>query len=610
MRGLLTAVMLELVLVTAVVAQDDARSGETVYRQNCARCHDGAVGRLVSADAIRERSADQIYATLTSGMMKRQGRALSIQDRQAVAEYLSGVALSDPPLQQIPQFAYCENRASAGNPLSGAQWNGWGAGLSNTRMQTAESAGLTRDDFPELRLKWSFGFPGVARAGSQPTVVGGQVLVGTEVGLVYSIDAESGCITWVYEAESGVRTTMSVGQGPDGSFFAYFGDFSANVYAVDFATGALRWKVRVDEHPDARITGAPALHDGRLYVPVSSLEEGTAVMASYECCTFRGSVVALNARTGQQIWKRYAIPYEPQVTGRNAAGADRLGPSGAGIWSAPTLDPERNRLYVATGDSYSNPAAAESDALMAITMDTGRVLWVSQTLPGDAWNIACQATVEAATANCPEDAGPDHDYGSSIIITGVLSNGRPVLLSGQKSGVMYGLDANTGEILWETRVADGGLLGGIEWGFAADSEKTYVTASDAYEKPSGEAGGLTALDIATGEVAWFAPPVQGTCEGRPGCHTGQPSAVSLIPGVVLAGSLDGHLRAHDTETGQILWDIDTVGQFETVNGVPGNGGALNGPGVTVVDGSLFIVSGYSGRWMSGNVLLAYTVDGR
>ena len=609
MQNVWIAVVLGVAVPTVAEAQPDSNAGLNVYRQNCASCHEGGTGRMVSADSLRERSADEIYAALNTGLMKRQALPLSDTERQAVATYLSGGEISGPPIQQIPQSAYCSTDSPVADPLSGPRWNGWGGDLANTRMQTADMAALTVEDVPRLRLKWAFGFPGVIRAGSQATVVGGRVLVGSLVGLVYAIDAKIGCIRWVYEAEAGVRTAISVGPGQNGTVQAYFGDTSANVYGVDFTTGELRWKTKVDEHLDARITGAPALHDGRLYVPVASLEEGTAVIATYECCTFRGSVVALDAMTGEQIWKRFAIAEEPMPTERNAAGAQMWGPSGAGIWSAPTLDPSRNRLYVATGDSYSNPAAPESDALMALDMMTGEVLWISQTTPGDAWNIGCMTEVESATANCPENAGPDHDYGSSTIMTGVSSAGQPVLLAGQKSGVMYGLNAHTGEILWETRVADGGVLGGIEWGFASDGEVTYAASSDAFEKPSGEAGGLTAVNITNGDVVWHAPPVQDTCGGRDGCHTGQPAAVTVMPGAVFAGSLDGHLRAHDTATGRVIWDVDTVGEYDTVNGVPARGGALNGPGPTIVDGMLYVTSGYSGRWMEGNVLLAFSVDG-
>ena len=439
-------------------------------------------------------------------------------------------------------------------------------------------------------------------------MVGGRILVGSRTGLVTALDAESGCIHWIHQAEGGVCTAISVASGPEGAFHAYFGDDTASIYAVDFASGERRWRTVIEKHPDAKITGAPAVFGGRLYVGVSSIESGTAADPSYECCTFRGSVVALDAATGERIWKTYTFAEEPKPTGRNRVGTRSWGPSGAAVWSAPTLDPENNTLFVGTGNSYSNPPAPESDALIALEMGTGAVRWVTQRTAGDAWNKACCLAGEAVRANCPADVGPDFDFGSSPVLT-TTSGGEPILIAGQKSGLMHGLDPRTGEIRWQTRVAAGGTLGGIEWGFATDGELVYVAVSDATEKEPGAAGGLVALRVDDGEVVWHAPPVQGICSGRKRCHSAQPAAVALIPGVVFSGSLDGHLRAYAADTGKIIWDVDTVGDYETVNGVKARGGSLNGPGATVVDGMLYIHSGYS-SYMTGNVLLAFSVDGQ
>ena len=516
MRMAVTFVALAVVTLTAAGAHagngagaQAAADGERVYREHCARCHEGGTGRMASTVELRERTADQIYGNLNFGLMRRQGLALGDDERRAVAVYLSGGVISDPPIEQIPQSAFCaaDPGAPAGDPLGGPSWNGWGNGLANARFQSAEAAGLTADDVPDLELKWAFGFPGVDSSGSQATVAGGRILIGSRTGLVYAIDAKSGCIQWIHEADAAVRSSPTVGPGPDGSFTVYFGDHAAYVYAVDFATGALRWKTLIGEHLDARITAAPALHDGRLYVGLASGEEGTAVIPTYECCTFRGSMVALDGASGEQLWKRYVIAEEPQPRGRNAVGAQMWGPSGGGVWSTPTLDPQRNTVYVATGDSYSNPPAPESDAIMALAADTGEVRWITQTTPGDAWNVACMSETESAQTNCPENEGPDVDYAASTILT-TAPNGRQVLLAGQKSGMMFAMDPDTGDLLWETRVADGGILGGIEWGFAIDAAgAVYTATSDALEEEPGEAGGLTALSTTDGEVVWYAPPV-------------------------------------------------------------------------------------------------------
>ena len=612
MRSVSIALVIVVSSTTLAVAQATP-DGEAVYTRICARCHESNMPQVLTAAPIQEYPADRIYEALTYTFMVRQGAGLSKAEKRAVAEYVSGSPAGSltPPRDQIPQTAYCSagSRPTA-DPLSGQTWNGWSPGHSNTRFQTAAAAGMTAAQVPDLAIKWAFGFPGISVASFQATIVGGAALVGTSVGLVYALDANTGCIRWIHEADVGVRSTISVGPDADGRATAYFGDLAANVYAVDFATGERRWKVTVDEHPDARITGAPALHDGRLYVPVASFEELTASVATYQCCTFRGSIVALDASSGTQLWKTYPIDEEPRRTETTSTGVQRWGPSGAGIWATPTLDPDRNVMYVATGDSYSQPADPGSDALMALAMDTGRVLWVSQTLPGDAWTVACMSTDAAVSANCPENAGPDADFGSAIILT-TGADGRRVLLAGQKSGVMYALDPEDGEVLWETRVSDGGVLGGIEWGFATDGQTVYASISDALEKAPGEAGGLAALQVGDGEVVWRAGPFQDTCGSRPGCHTAQPGAVTAIPGVIFSGSLDGHIRAYSTDTGNVIWDVDTVAEYKTVNGVPGQGGALSGPGATIVGGMLYVSSGYNFLgYMPGNMLLAFSVDGQ
>ena len=599
---------------TGAAGQPSA-DGAEVYATACAQCHDDTLPRMPSRDALRERSARQIETALTSGPMRQFGSALTGAERRAVAEYLAEEPAGnlDSPLAALPASAFCAAGAPAEIDLGGPVWNGWGVDLANRRYQP--SPGLSAADVPRLRLKWVFAFPDVSDAGSPATVVAGRVLIGTRSGLVYSLDSATGCAHWVHEAPAAVRTAISVGPDDGGGYTAYFGDSLATAHAVDVQTGELRMSTTVEAHASAVLTGAPALHDGRLYVPISSLEEVSAADPRYECCTFRGSVAALDAASGEQLWKTYVVEDEPRPTRINAAGAQNYGPSGAAIWSAPTLDPERNMLYVATGDAYSDPAASESDAIVALSMDTGELRWIQQTTPGDAFTLACDSGIAGfpvsddpiARANCPQSDGPDVDYGSSPIL--ITREGDDLLLAGQKSGVMYGMRPETGEIVWEARVADGGVLGGIEWGFASDGTYVFASVSDAIEKPPGEAGGVTALQVDDGEVVWHAPPVQDTCGGREGCHTAQPSAITLIPGVAFAGSLDGHLRAHAVDTGDVIWDFDTAQEFNTVNGTEGRGGSLNGPGPTVANGMVYVVSGYGTfGFMPGNVLLAFGVD--
>jgi polyvinyl alcohol dehydrogenase (cytochrome) len=595
MRHALPVVVLLLVAATPSRAQSP--NGEAVYRQHCAACHDGTLPRMPSRDALRGFTPESVETALSSFTMRRQGSSLSGAERRAVAEYVTGRPAGSyrAPLDAIPTSAYCRGTPS-GDPLAGPSWNGWGGDLRNSRFQSV--AGLTAGDVPRLKLKWAFGMPGVSASGSQVSVVGTRAFVGSRNGVVYALETRTGCVVWAFEADAGVRSTPVIGRVDGGTTAVYFGDAHAQVYALDAATGSLRWKVKVEDHPDAMITGGAAVVNGRVYVGVASLEEGTAIVPTYPCCTFRGSVLSLDAATGRRMWKTFTIPGEPRPTTKNARGTQLYGPSGVGVWSAPVLDPERNRLYVGTGNNYSNPPTRESDAIIAFAMDSGRMVWTQQTLAGD---------VSAAPG---DNAGPDHDYASSPILT-VFPDGRRVLLAGQKSGVMHALNPESGELIWKMRAGEGGVLGGIEWGFATDGAVVYIPLSNALEKKAGEAGGLVAIGVLDGKTRWSTPPPADTCGGKTGCNTGQPAAVTGIPGVVFSGGLDGHLRAYDTSSGRIVWDIDTAHEFDTVNRVPARGGSINGPGATIAGGMLFVSSGYSSLgFMPGNVLLAFSVDGK
>jgi polyvinyl alcohol dehydrogenase (cytochrome) len=501
---------------------------------------------------------------------------------------------------------------SAGFPqrLDGPRWNGWGADPGNSRFQPTAMAGLTRDQVPSLRLKWAFGFSGRSSAVAQPTIVGGLLFVGGGDREVYALDAKTGCARWAFKTEALVRTAISFApiSGTD-QFAVFFGDLLANAYAVNAITGALIWKTRVEDHLAAVITGAPTLYSGVLYVPVSSREEATGTPSAYQCCTFRGSVVALDSATGKQIWKGFTVPEAPRPTKRNAMGTQLYGPSGAAVWSAPTIDVQRQVLYVATGDNYSDPPSETSDAILAFELATGRLLWHRQVTANDAYITSC---LVGDSTNCPESNGPDHDFGQSPILV-TMRSGQRVLVAGQKSGVVHALDPDQeGKILWQTRVGKGGPLGGIMWGSAADQDHVYVANSDVrftdgYQALDPNAGGgLFALELATGKISMQVPPVP--CGDRKRCSPALAAAVTAIPGVVFSGGMSGYLRAYATDDARLLWEVDTARDYPIVNGGSAFGGAMDGPGPTIVDGMLYVNSGYA-QWggLPGNVLLAFEV---
>jgi polyvinyl alcohol dehydrogenase (cytochrome) len=564
-------------------------------------------------------SPEQVLSAMESGVMLSMAAGRTGVERRAIAEFVTGKSFAQSLSTTPSPQSMC--RPVAGdfsNPLAGPLWNGWGVNSDNTRYQDRAMAGFTAAETPRLRLKWAFGFPGELSADAQPTVAGGRVFAGTQGGTVYSLSATTGCVHWFFKAEAAVRAAVSIGRVETKSgarYAAFIGDRSANVYAVDAATGELLWKTEVDNYLYARVTGSPTFHNGRLYVGVASGEETAGAVADYECCRFRGSLVALNAATGQQIWKTYTIPDAPRPIKKNRIGTQLWGPSGAPIWASPAIDVKRNAIYVTTGNNYSDPATSSSDAFIAFDMNSGKMLWTRQVLSADAWNTSCRLEDRI---NCADADGPDFDFASPPILV-TLPNGRRALVAGQKSGVVHAIDPDrNGEILWQTRVGKGGINGGVQWGSAADAGNVYVALSDIgrIPVPNSQAtvpdpnvgGGIFALRLDNGQRVWHTPAPP--CGKRERCSPAQSAAVSAIPGAVFSGSVDGHIRAFSTSDGAILWDFDTVRMYETINGVAARGGSLNVAGPAIAGGTIFVNSGYVQNGIPGNVLLAFSVDGK
>jgi polyvinyl alcohol dehydrogenase (cytochrome) len=577
-----------------------------LFEARCAQCHGGnaAERRAPDRTMLAQMTPERILEALTTGSMVANAKGISDGQKRNLAELISGRPVGSSVSGQASAMqGRCEVKP-AFNPATGPRWSGWGADAMNTRMQSAEGAGLRADQVPKLALKWAFGFPNGTSAYGQPAVAGGRVFVGSDNGFVYSLDAASGCVYWSFEATAGVRTAISVGaiKTAAGNRFAlYFGDSKANVFAIDAETGAQIWTARVDRHPFARITGAPTLANGRLYVPVSSLEEGSGSNDNYECCTFRGSVAAYDATTGKQVWQTFMVD-PPKPTKKNKLGTQLYEPSGVAIWSAPTVDLKRKVVYVATGNEYSGPGGPTSDAVIALDLDNGKVAWTRQVTPKDVYVVGCNPQRE----NCPEDEGPDFDFGNSPILRD-LPGGKSIIVIGQKSGVVWALDPDKkGTVVWQQRVGKGSTLGGLEWGSAADSTTGYFPVSDMLLGQE-LAGGLHALRLDTGAPVWEARPPRADCKDPRNCVQAQSAAISLIPGAVFSGTTTGIMRAYDTNDGRVIWTYDAAQPYTTVNGVTARGGSFNGPGPVIVGGMVFMNSGYAylGFGTGGNVLLAF-----
>jgi polyvinyl alcohol dehydrogenase (cytochrome) len=591
--------------------------GEGVFERSCASCHASPSGpRVPDLKALMALTPEAIYTQMTSGVMVVPAQKLTEEEKRAVAEYLGGRPLDlnrSGSAQTMPNR--CASNPPLGDPAVAAAWNGWSAEGGNTRFAGAKISGLTVEQTKHLRLKWVFGFPGGGgTAYGQPTVVAHRIFVGSDNGYVYSLDAASGCVYWSFQAKAGVRTAPVIGpvnsQGTT-KYALYIGDMRANVYALDAQTGKQLWTARADEHVTAHISGALAFYQGRVYAPVSSGEEVVASLASYGCCTFRGSTVAYDAETGLQIWKSYTIPDQLKPTRKNAGGVQLWGPAGGAVWNSPTIDAQRGVLYIGTGDAYTEPAAPTSDAVEAMDLKTGKIVWSFQTLADDAWVLGCPPP--EPNENCPKKTGPDHDVGASPILVR-LADGRSLLLVTPKSGKVFALDPDHhGAVVWSISLTDktAATNGLIALGGTADAHNLYLGLED---------GTFVAIDLAKGARTWttrlqaldeLGPPnAIGEPRTKAGLRFGQSAAATGIPGVVFTGGWDGIFRALSARDGTVLWQFNTAQDFKTANGVAARGGSMGGPGATVVGGMVYVPSGYVmfGGALPGNVLLAFAAE--
>ena len=478
--------------------------------------------------------------------------------------------------------------AQSGSPGSGAgQWRIAGQNLANTWNQPAEHS-ISPANVNGLSPKWVFTTGGDVSA--TPTVAGDAVFFPDWGGNLFAVKKQSGDLIWSHKISdyNGVAGSISrVSPAVDGNQLI-IGDIlssnqvhnGANVIAVDRQTGALRWITQVESHPAAIITGSPVVFDHIVYIGVSSNEETLARNPAYPCCTFRGSVVALDAKTGAILWKTFDMP-------DNGGQTDQY--SGGAVWQPPAIDPKRGSLFIGTGNNYTVPAdvvacqnasptanctAADDffDTALALDLKTGQPKWANRLQGFDTWTLAC-LTPSGTNPNCPVPSSPDFDLGGSG--PNLLGN---IVGFGQKSGIYWALNADTGNIVWSTPVGPGGTLGGIEWGTATDGQRIYVAIANSGHQPytlvpSGHQitwGAWSALDVATGRILWqTADPIAGAADE---------GSVSVANGVMYAGSYAGQMYALDTMTGNILWSFES------------GGSVLDGP--SIVNGDVYWGSGY------------------
>ena len=586
--------------VKATISHSDSLIGHEVFFSTCNTCHkDTSILGAPSRGILSTMTPRAILSALDNGRMKVQAKSLTEDQRKAVAEWVTGHAINQ---LTFPTSSYTDFSIHTKDSL----YSGWGGNLEGTGFRSTEQAGISLANVSSLKLKWAFAFPDANQVRCKPAIVGDWLIVGDQNGDVYALNKHTGKIGWTFLADAAIRGAVQLAAEAD-HCTAYFADYSTNTYAVDVATGKLIWKKRAGYHPESSVTGSVVVFEGMVYVPITSFEVISSINPDFGCCSSSGGLVALDAKTGTEKWRHLVIEEKPEITGHKKNGKPIFGPSGAPVWCSPTVDKKRGLVYIGTGENYTVPATATSDAIQAIDLKSGKLVWTFQGTKNDTWNLACPEGV-----NCPPTSGPDLDFGMAPILMN-RGNGKDLLVVGQKSGVVYALSPENGKLIWKTRIGKGGALGGIHWGMATDGQYIYaanadniwaIDKRDSLRKPS---PGLYALDPINGKMIWIKTPPP--CDtARKGCNLGNSAAPTVIPGIIFAGALDGHIRAYASSDGKILWDWDTVKDFTTVNGINGKGGALDGAAPVVSNGMLFVNSGYgSFGQMPGNVLLAFEV---
>jgi polyvinyl alcohol dehydrogenase (cytochrome) len=615
-------------------AQPAAASGQQVFETRCKSCHEPAVERAPGREQLAQRPPGDIVRALTSGLMVPMAQGLTSDQIQAVAAYLTSAqparAAGRGSVEEMPQVAIktgpvgIDPKCATNLPIRATPGDWASTGIDDRASRFQRRPGLTAADVPRLKVKWAFSMTG----GGQPTVVGDWLFVTNRSGKFYALDARTGCVHWSVDDLVARTTPMVIKSAIAPSGWATFvGQSDRIVRAFDAQTGKELWRSeRLEAHPVSVLTGSPVVAGDRLIVPISSIEEAAAMSKAYACCTFRGSVAALDLKTGKLLWKTSMISEPSKVIREKDSGLKVQGPAGAAVWSAPSIDLKRGLVYAVTGDSYTDIDTVGADAVVALDLKTGAIRWRRQVTEKDNFVMGCGPTSQSG--NCPSPMGPDYDFGATPILM-TAKGGKQVLVAGQKSGVVYGLAPDTGALLWKTTVGAGSALGGVEWGIGADDTRVYVPISDLGRLfTEGQPGavparpGLNALDPATGAIVWSTPAPKAPCvyasdKGKPSrCARSQSAAPAIIPGLVFEGALDGWFRAYDAATGKIVWEHSTTAQtYDTVNGIKGQpGGGIDGMGPTVANGMVYVTSGNNGAARVGsngvNVLLAYSVDGK
>ena len=521
-----------------------------------------------------------------------QQNSLEVKSEEWIADTMCALDNRTINLEQSPSFTF--TRSDGNNP----------------RHLDAAQAGLTTDDFPKLELAWALAFPDTSGLRAAPVIVGSTLFYSaTDSGRVFALDINSGCAKWVYTADSRLRSSIAYSE-VDESHVLVFSDSAGMIHNIDARSGERIW-IASGQASDNQgmLTGTPVVTGDKVIVPVSGSGVITGGNPNYECCENHGAVTALNLRSGEKLWEYHTMPAAEYTGQVSSTGVKQRGPSGAPIWTTPTVDEKRGQVYVTTGENTSHPTTNTSDAIIALDLETGEAKWVFQALENDMWNFGCSAR----GPNCIilEDTNSvDFDFGGPAILVGMPD--RDLLIAGQKSGDLWALDPDTGSLVWNQRVGEGTALGGNHWGIASNFDRAFMTINDPKGMNGNSRPGIYSYFVGTGEPSWFYE-VQPKCNDERSerlrrCESlfGFSATPLSVDGAVITGGLDGRLFVFNSESGELIYEYDTVRDYETINGVEGYGGSIDSHSISAGSGMVFVGSGYGQfRQVPGNVLLAF-----
>lgn len=602
------------------LASTTTHPGEASYKTYCAACHDMPdVTRAPSRATMARMSGGQILNAMMTGKMTAQAAALSSKEMEAVAAYLS------PPRQAAHDWVKamaCPAERRTPNLAAVSPVGNFGFDPKNRRNLSFAQSGFKPGDLSRLRLAWAIAFPDTVSMRSQAAVVGTTLFVpvGESGGRLFAFDVSDRakpCVQWVYEAGRTLRSSAAFGVRSDGRAVVMVGDAAGHLHTVDARTGKRLWETQSGLFPTSISTGTPVLVGDRVIAPSSQYEIMVGASDAYECCKVHGGVVALDAMSGRRLWTYRTMEAAKPVRDRGD-GQMLWGPSGAPVWTSPAIDVGRGLVYVGTGEATSPPAHRNTNALIAIDLATGKEAWSFQATANDIYLSGCnRAPIGRNCVPRTETVYRDVDFGASAVLARRPAGGD-LLLGGQKSGAVWAMDPDRGTVVWRTDLGTGGPGGGVHWGMAADERRVYAPITlpgdpiPGQDVPAHIKHGLYALNLDSGAIDWAfhvgptCPPEQKAFTPYCQLYFGLSGAPTIVGDTVITGGVDGRLYVVDRASGRLLWHFDTARKFDALNGVEGNGAAIDNASIVAVNGLLIVNSGYGQFGMgAGNVMLAF-----